>query len=141
MKRNKYLIAAKKAVKFDTKRAEWCTYSNLEEMYTKIYSHLVTAGLAVKHDEAVWRNEAGKVVLCEQDACGMKSCFELIHPEWLVFVDEVESNTSHAKDGAVGRQTYLCTKDCHFTVLGFTAASGDPFMCAIIFASKTMKQE
>jgi hypothetical protein len=29
-KRNKHLIMAKKAVKFDTKRAEWCTYSNLE---------------------------------------------------------------------------------------------------------------
>ena len=152
LKRNKHLIAAKKAVKFDTKRAEWCTYSNLEEMYTEIYSHLVTAGLAVKHDEAVWRNEAGEVVLCKEDACGMKSCFELIHPEWLVFVDEVGSNTSQAKDGAVGGQTYLCTKDgrpqqraatkdCHFTVLGFTAASGDPIMCAIIFASKTMKQE
>jgi hypothetical protein len=54
LRRNKHLIAAKKAVKFDTKRAEWCTYSNLEEMYNEIYSHLVTSGLAVKHDEAVW---------------------------------------------------------------------------------------
>jgi len=152
LRRNKHLIAAKKAVKFDTKRAEWCTYSNLEEMYNEIYSHLVTSGLAVKHDEAVWRNAAGEVVLCEEDACGMKSCFELIHPEWLVFVDEVGSNTSQAKDGAVGGQTYLCTKDgrpqqraatkdCHFTILGFTAASGDPIMCAIIFAAKTMKSE
>ena len=82
----------------------------------------------------------------------MKSAYELIHPEWLVFVDEVGSNTSQAKDGAVGGQTYLCTKDgrpqqraatkdCHFTVLGFTAGNGEPIMCAIIFAAKTMKHE
>jgi hypothetical protein len=146
------LITAKKAVKFDTKRAEWCTYSNLEEMYNEVYSHLVTSGLAVKHAEPVWRNETGDVVPCEKDAFGLKSAYELIHPEWLVFVDEVGSNTSQAKDGAVGGQTYLCTrdgrpqqraatKDCHFTVLGFTAANGEPIMCAIIFAAKSMKQE
>ena len=28
------------------------------------------------------------------------------------------------------------TKDSHFTVLGFTAATGEPVMCAIIFAAK-----
>jgi hypothetical protein len=141
------LITAKKAVKFDTKRAEWCTYSNLEEMYNEVYSHLVTSGLAVKHVEPVWRNKTGDVVPCEKDAFGLKSAYELIHPEWLVFIDEVGSNTSKAKDGAVGGQTYLCTrdghpqqraatKDCHFTVLGFTAANGEPIMCAIIFAAK-----
>jgi hypothetical protein len=54
LNRNKHLIRAKKAVKFDTKRAEWCTYTNLEEMYDEIYSHLVTSGLAVKHKEPVW---------------------------------------------------------------------------------------
>jgi hypothetical protein len=30
LKRNKHLIKTKRAVKFDTKRAEWCTYQNLE---------------------------------------------------------------------------------------------------------------
>jgi hypothetical protein len=107
-------------------------------MYNEVYSHLVTSGLAVKHAEPVWRNETGDVVPCEKDAFGLKSAYELIHPEWLVFVDEVGSNTSQAKDGAVGGQTYLCTKDgrpqqraatkdCHFMVLGFTAANGENF--------------
>jgi len=152
LSRNKHLIRAKKAVKFDTKRAEWCTYLNLEEMYDEVYSHLVSTNLAVKHEEAVWRNEAGDVVFCEKEAMGLKSPYELIHPGWLVFVDEVGSNTSQAKDGAIGGQTYLCsrdgrpqqraaTKDAHFTVLGFTAANGEPLMCAIIFAAKSLKSE
>jgi len=152
MKRNKHLISAKRAVKFDTKRSEWCTYQNLEEMYEEVYANLVEGGLAVKHDEAVWRNAAGEIITDESEACGLKSCYELIHPSWLVFVDEVGSNTSQAKDGAVGGQTYLCskdgrpqqraaTKDAHFTVLGFTAATGEPLMCAIIFSGKQMKDE
>jgi hypothetical protein len=33
------------------------------------------------------------------------------------------------------------TKDAHFTVMGFTVASGDPVMCAIIFAAKVFKVE
>ena len=40
LNRNKHLIKAKRAVKFDTKRAEWCTYQNLEEMYNEVYSVL-----------------------------------------------------------------------------------------------------
>jgi hypothetical protein len=70
---------------------------------------------------------------------GLKSPYKIIHQDWLVFVDEVGSNTSQA--------TYLCSRDgqpqqcatmkvAHFTVLGFTAANGVPLMCAIIFAAK-----
>jgi hypothetical protein len=70
----------------------------------------------------------------------------------MIFVDEVGNNTSQAKDGQVGEQTYLCskdvqpqqrasTKDTHFTVLGFTAANGDPLLCAMIIAAKTLKEE
>jgi hypothetical protein len=102
LKRNKNLISAKKAVKFDTKCAEWCTYQNLQEMYDEVYANLVTSGLAVKHDEAVLQNEAGEIVACEKEAFGCQSAYELIHPNMLVFVDEVGNNTSQAKDGAVG---------------------------------------
>ncbi len=58
---------------------------------------------------------------------------------------------SQAKDGAIGGQTYLCskaslpqdlvaTKDAHFTVLGFISAAGKPLMCAI-FLGKAFKEE
>jgi hypothetical protein len=61
LKRNKHLIRAKKAVKFDSKRAEWCTYSNIDEMYTEIYESMVEAGIAVKHNEKVWRSANGDI--------------------------------------------------------------------------------
>jgi hypothetical protein len=64
----------------------------------------------VKHAEPVWRNAAGDIV-AKEEALGHKSSYELIHPEMLVFVDEVDSNTSQTKDGHVGGQTYLCTKE------------------------------
>jgi hypothetical protein len=41
------------------------------------------------------------------------------------------------KGGAAGcPQVKASTKDSHFTVLGFMAATGEPVMCAIIFAAK-----
>jgi hypothetical protein len=63
--RNKHLIRAKKAVKFDNKRAQWCNYlnmyemyeDNMYEMYEEIYKNLCTSGLAVAHPEPLWRNE------------------------------------------------------------------------------------
>ncbi len=114
--------------------------------------NLCTVGMACEHPEPVWRDENGKVVESKEEAFGCKSEFELIHPEHLIFVDEVGSNTFQTKDGQVGGQTYLCTadgrpqnraatKDAHFTVLGFTVATGEPLLCAIIFAAKTLKQE
>ena len=62
------------------------------------------------------------------------------------------SNTSQAKDGKVGGEIFLCTKegrpqqcaatkDANFTMLGFTSANGKPIMCALIFAAKAMKNE
>jgi hypothetical protein len=73
MKRNKHLFSSKRAVRFDTKRAEWCTYQNLKEMYDEVYTSLVSSGLAVKHDEALLRNASGEVVSCEKDAAGLES--------------------------------------------------------------------
>jgi hypothetical protein len=152
MRRNNHLIRAKKAVKFDNKRAMWCNYLNMHKMYEEIYKNLCTNGLAVAYPEPLWRNEKGEVVEEEEKAFRMKSKYELIHPDWLLFVDEVGSNTSQSKDERVGGQTYLCsidgrpqlhasTKDAHFTVLGFTAANGEPVVSAIIFAAKSMHDD
>jgi hypothetical protein len=104
-----------------------------------------------KHPEPLWRDENGEVVE-EHKAYGLASHYELIHPDWLLFVDECGSNTSQTKDGQVGGQRFLCsddrrpqqhaaTKDAHFTVLGFTAASGEAVMCAVIFAAKSFRHE
>jgi hypothetical protein len=109
MKRNNHLIRSKKALKFDAKRAEWCNYTNMLEMYNEIYKDFCSAGVACENPEPVWRNENGDIVKKEEEAFGCKSQFELIHPEWVLFVDECGSNTSQTKDGQVGGQTYLCS--------------------------------
>ena len=61
------------------------------------------------------------------------------------------SNTSPTKDshyggekhlalGAAARPQQKCAqKDAHFTVLGFMASTGEPLMCAIIFAAKELE--
>ena len=89
----------------------------------------------------------------EKDALGLQTKYNLIcPPDRLLFVDEVGSNTSQTKDGHVGGELFLCGKGerpqqrsahkyAHFTVLGFTAANGNPIMCAIIFAAKTLEDE
>ena len=59
-------------------------------------------------------------------------------------MDEVGKNTNMKNDGKVGGEQLLkekgqranitaATSDAHFTVLGFTAATGEPVMWAIIF--------
>ncbi len=62
LKRNNHLIRLKKAVKIDVKRALWCTYLNMQEMYNEIYKDLFSAGLACEHPEPIWRNEHEEVV-------------------------------------------------------------------------------
>ena len=148
MSRNWLHVKAKKGVKFDGKRADWCTLRNFEQMYRDVYEEMAKMGIKEKLDEEVWLNKSGDVVANEEGALGMKTKYILKHPNKLIFVDEVGSNTSQAKDGQKGGEKVLCIgtaarpqqrsamKDAHFTVLGFTAAEGTPVMCAIIFAAK-----
>ena len=151
MKRNGHLIKSKKAVKFDPKRADWCTYQNFQTMYKEVYNEMVKGGIAVKLPSNVFLNKKGDEVQEEKDSFGLPTRYILQHPDNLLFVDEVGSNTSTSKDGNVGGEKFLCeamsrpqvraaTKDSHFTVLGFTTASGLPVMCGIIFAAKEMDE-
>jgi hypothetical protein len=80
-------------------------------MYTEIYESMVEAGIAVKHNEKVWRSANGDVVKTEAEAVGVQSEFEFIHPDLLLFVDEVGSNTSQTKDGQVGKNLCAMSMD------------------------------
>lgn len=154
MKRNGHLIKSKKAVKFDFKRAEWCTYRNFKVMYDEIYKEMEKGGIAarIEGEDGVFLDGEGKQLKDDEAdaAMGLRTKYLMQRPDRLVFVDEVGSNTSTTKDGNVGGEKYLCaansrpqacaaTKDSHFTVLGFTTATGHPLMCAIIFAAKELE--
>jgi hypothetical protein len=146
MKRNGHVIKSKRAVKFEAKRAEWCTYENFKCMYNGIYKEMARGGIASELSTAAYLNKQGKIVETKEESFGLPTKYIIHRPDKLVFVDEVGSNTSTTKDGNVGGEKFLCertarpqiraaTKDSHFTVLGFTAATGEPVMCAIIFAA------
>jgi hypothetical protein len=96
----------------------------------------------------VWRDKDNKIVGTQAEVYGRKTQYSLFHPEYLVMVDEVGEHISQKGDGNAGGQKFMVAndmraqvrnsfKDKHFTVLGFTAANGQPTICAIfIEASK-----
>ena len=89
------------------KCSDWCTYQNFETIY---YSEIVASGITAKLDTPMWLNKAGDVVEYEELAFGKKTQFMLLHPRKLLFVDEVGSNTSQAKDGHCGGDRFLHSK-------------------------------
>jgi hypothetical protein len=47
---------------------------------------MVETGIAVKLDQAVLRNKEGQIVDNTDEAFGMETRYDLIHPEKLIFV-------------------------------------------------------
>jgi hypothetical protein len=120
-------------------------------MYDEVYDAMEKAGVAEKLSEPMWVDEK-QLITEKENAFGQQETHLLIHPEYVIFVDEVGCNTSQEGDGARGGEKKIIvrgtvaketvtTNNNHFTVLGFTAATGEPVMCAIIVSGKTMKPE
>ena len=64
--RNKEVLSAKFAVRFDNKQDVWCTLANFEQMYNKIYLHMV----AIELPEPVFFYKEGQQMLDEAKAYG-----------------------------------------------------------------------
>jgi hypothetical protein len=120
-------------------------------MYNHIYEEMVASGIAETLMVPVWCNQSGEEVE-KDEAYGRPVTHRLLHPNYLLFVDEVGSNTDMEGDGHVGGEVMVvgrgevatqraASSDNHFTVLGFTAATGDPVMCAIIFEGDEIRPE
>ena len=97
-------------------------------------------------------NLAGEIVSSEAEAFGEKVSKIVKHADYLLFVNKVGNNTNMKEDGRIGGERLLkargqvaevtaATSDAHFTVLGFTAGTGEPVMCAMIFAAGEMTQD
>ena len=139
-------LKTKKAVKFDAKRDDWCTYDNFVAMYDGVYAAMVKSGVAIELPNEVKVTLDGTITDNEAEMYGRKTKYLLTKPEYILFVDEVGCNTSQKNDGNVGGEKFLITEDqramlrssfqdCHFTVLGFTNGKGEPVCCVIIVAS------
>jgi hypothetical protein len=119
-------------------------------MYDDVYEKLWEAGIVEKLDEAVWIDKDKNIVGTQAEAYGRKTQYSLLHPEYLVMVDEVGEDISQQGYGNAGGQKFMAAndmraqvrnscKDNHFTILGFTAANGQPTMCAIVIAASKLK--
>ena len=134
-KRWSHRLVTKRGQKFAMDRSCALTYSNVRKMYDDVYKCMVDAGVARKLD-----------VISDNFPGQLKTEYELIHPEMCLVVDEVGSNISQRGDGHIAGKKYCCEKgygvpqnkssinDRHFTVLGFTALTGEPVLCVIIVA-------
>jgi hypothetical protein len=140
-RRNAGVVTSRKAVRFDSKRDDWCGLENFADMYDGVYQRLVKAGVSEKLDYAVWRDMDNNIVNTEADAYGKKTSYSLFHQEKLVFFDEVGENILQKDDGNAGGQKCVVAKDTraqvrnsfkdnHFTILGFTAVDGGGASCA-----------
>ena len=128
-------LVTKRGQKFAMDRSCALTYANVRKMYDDVYQCMVEAGVAKKLD-----------VASDQFPGKLKTAHELIHPEMCLVVDEVGSNISQRGDGHIAGKKYCCEKgygvpqnkssinDRHFTLLGFTALTGEPVLCVVIIA-------
>ena len=100
--------------------------------------------VAVKLDPPVFQ-DVNDNTCDELNAFGLKCTHHLVHPEMCLVVDEVRSILNQTGDSHIGGQNYFCERgtvpqykvqhrDNHFTLLGFTALSGDPILCVIIIS-------
>jgi hypothetical protein len=158
-KRYEDVLVVKRGEKFASDRSEWSKEIHIRQMYDVIYDNMVNAGIASKLDQEVFMNADGMVVDNPENkhnfdiipnspdrALGLPCNIKIIHPEYLLFFDETGCNTNQKKDGHNGGQKFGCgrgmtpkqissTRDRHFTVLGLTAATGEPVLCVVIFTS------
>jgi len=150
-KRNTHLLEKKAAQKFAKDRSEWSVYRNFEQMYDEVYEAMEKVGVAEKLEEPMWVDSEGNPTE-ESKAHGRKATHKLTRPDMVVFVDEVGGDTSQEGDGAVGEQKKIVTRGTVpkesaamstnlFTLLGFTAATREPVMCALIMKGKTIKAD
>jgi hypothetical protein len=107
MERNGHLIIGKKGQKFAIDCHKWSSYLNISQMYDFVYDEMVDAGVAEKLPEAVWMDKEGNEVEDEADAYGCKVTHRLIHPDHVLFMDKVGSNTAQTGDGHIGRERKL----------------------------------
>ncbi len=143
-------INTKRAVRFDSKRDDWCTFENFEKMYNGVYSAIDRSNVAIQVPNKVFVTLDGKITENKQESIGRETNFLLTRPDYVFFIDEVGCNTSQKSDGNVGGQKFVVEKkkrglirssyqDCHFTVLGFTNALGEPVCCVIIIAAAEVR--
>jgi hypothetical protein len=102
----------------------------------------------IQHKEEILYDLRGNVVDNDDPGgVGLSTKYQCIYPEKVIFVDETGEKTNQAKNGNRGGQRFIATrhgearewcstKNCQFTALPFTAATGDPMMGDVIVSKE-----
>jgi hypothetical protein len=149
MQRHKDIVHTKKLHKRCVNRLEWAIYENVEKMYSLVYKEMVAAGVATQLDEPIYFDKVNNIVGEGDEHFGTLSDVQVTDPSYILFVDETGSNTNMRKD-KVGSKRVIAEKgfsgevqaistDLRYTTMGFTAATGEPVMCCVIFCSDSTK--
>jgi hypothetical protein len=85
---------------------------NFEDMYDNVYEKLRKSGIAENLDEAVWRDKDNNIFGTQAEAYGRKMQYSLLHPEYLVMVDEVGEHISQKGDWNAGGQKFMVRTTC-----------------------------
>jgi hypothetical protein len=148
MERYKDHLRRGKCLVQDSKRRTWCTYEKFATMYEEVYNSMVDCGVAEKLDDEVMYDKEGRRVFDPALMYGRPTKYRMLKPERCLFVDEVGCNTNQKDDGHVGGEKFVLARDqtesgcigtntdIHFTVLAFTAGTGEAVMCALILKSE-----
>ena len=153
IKRNKHLLDVGNGYRVAGNRTEWVTYENVDRMYDLVYEQMIRSGVAkqLEPHEYYYVNSKGDKV-SKLESVGLQVKVEVIHPEYILFGDEVGTDISQKNDGHVGGQKFVAAKgtranvksshrDGRLTVIGLTAANGDAVMAIIIFAAEELTFE
>lgn len=142
--RNRDRLVSKKGRKFAVSRDQWCIWTNFADMYDNVYEAMTEAKVAEKLETPAFMDKKGNIVDNEKDAYGRKCTHKLIEPSMCLVADETGANTAMKGDGHVGGRRFLgragdspsirsSDVDNHFTSLCFTALTGEPVCCVIVF--------
>jgi hypothetical protein len=110
-RQNKDEISSRNAVRFDSKRGNWCRLENFQDMYDCVYGKLAEAGIAEELNHEKLLDRHGNIVENGAEAFGRKIKYLLRHPEKLLFVDEAGDNISQKGDVNVGGQKLMVAPD------------------------------
>ena len=144
-KRWEHTLTFKRGQKFALDRSAALTFSNMNKMYNEVYEAMLECKVASKRMHPVYETADGTPATEWKDVFGIPCTHKIDHPEMCLVVDEVGSDLSQKGDGHIGGSKYACERgtvpqnkvqhtDKHFTLLGFTALTGDPVLCLIIIA-------
>jgi len=73
MKRHGHKIKARKGIRFDDKRADWCTHIYFKSMYKEVYREMVAGGITMKLHTPAWLISVGKIIESKEEAFSMKT--------------------------------------------------------------------